>query len=105
LDTCIQAFKNATYESGTLVCRLREYQGSFIHTAMTRYSFYIAGFTSEPFQPPPELKVADVIVEANRLARLTFIQLAISPKVYSSLEELKQVHFGSGSKATLRPQP
>jgi len=73
---------------------------------MTRYSLYIAGFTSEPFQTPPEHKVADAVVETNGLVRLTFIHPTIkSPRLYRSLEELKQVHCGSDRKATLKPEP
>lgn len=73
---------------------------------MQRFSLSIAGFTADPFQTPPDRKVADIVVEDSGLARLTFTHPTVkSPRLYQSLEELKQVHCGPGSKTTLRSEP
>lgn len=80
-------------------------QGSFNHTAMQRFSLCTNGFTAESSQML-DCKVVDIVVEASGLARLTSLHFAVrSSKLDQSLEALKLIHCGAGSKAMLRSEP
>ncbi|GEM_PF-4348891 len=103
----IQAFKHSSIQAflknGVMLwIWLREYQSSVTQPAMQTFALCTAVFTSEPFQKLPDRKVADVVEEDSGLVRLTYLHPAIkSPQIYQSMDELKQIYCGDGSKFRL----